>query len=58
MEVGATWEFVCTPELGFGEEARPLTPANSVLVYRMTLLKCDATRPVLHIDSETGRPEL
>lgn len=46
MEIGSTWEFVCTPELGYKEKEQPGVPPHSVLIFRLTLVKCDATRDV------------
>ena len=56
MEIGATWEFVCTPELGYGGKKAPGVPPHSALIFNMTLVKCDATRTLVKVDEETGKP--
>jgi peptidylprolyl isomerase/FKBP-type peptidyl-prolyl cis-trans isomerase FklB len=38
MHVGEEWIVVAPPALGYGEQARPSIPANSVLVFRIELL--------------------
>lgn len=40
MKVGATWELVIPPHLGFGAKPRPGSPipANAVLIYELELL--------------------
>ena len=48
-----TWEIVCTPELGYKEKAKPGVPPHSVLIFRLTLAKCAATREI-----PAGRREL
>lgn len=49
----STWEIVCTPELGYKEKAKPGVPPHSVLIFRLTLAKCAATREI-----PAGRREL
>ena len=49
MEIGSTWEFVCTPELGFGNEAVDGIPAGSAMIFRLELLSCSATRELPEI---------
>jgi peptidylprolyl isomerase/FKBP-type peptidyl-prolyl cis-trans isomerase FklB len=38
MHVGEEWLVFAPPALGYGEQARPSIPANSVLVFRIELL--------------------
>lgn len=34
MEIGAKWEIVCTPELGYKDKEKDGVPPHSVLIFR------------------------
>lgn len=52
MEIGSTWEFVCTPELGYAGATDKGVPANTVFIFRIELLSCSATRDLPRINEE------